>query len=100
MLLSSDKFENSLIAFRSRFISPVYRFPEQILNFCLGFAYNIYSDSTDGFNVTIENHNKPEENVILKTYKGPLSQDMWFFDFMPVTGLDYNQFRVKNIVTT
>lgn len=94
MMITSDKFENSLNSFRSRFISPVYFLEAGLSTFCVNFQYNIYGDSNDGFRLIIENYLNPNENSNLLVVIGPLNIDKWYQGLAQVSDLKYLQFRV------
>ncbi len=100
MFLSSDKFGDPNDAVKSRLISPVYKYSTESedtpLNFCIGFAYSIYTedeDSNDGFDIIIENYLKPEESKVIFFERG-MKVFRWYYKYVQVENLDYKQFRV------
>ena len=61
----------------------------------MGFAYNIYSNSNDGFDLIIENYMNSSENKILYSKRGPLKDNRWYYHLANITLSDYEQFRVN-----
>ena len=92
-MITSEKFNVS--SFRSRFISPVYTLTNGQVDFCMNVKYNIFSNSTDGFRVVLENYLNPNENEVLFEIRGPLPTNMWYSDYIEAKNVFFNQFRVN-----
>lgn len=98
-MITSDKFQNSLGEFRSRLYSPVFAVPAELDRFCFSFKFNIYSSSTDGFRVGLENYGNHAQTHILKIVLGPFGVDRWYSDAVEITA-HYPQNRVCMLYKT
>lgn len=94
-MITSEKFENSIGIYRSRFYSPVFQLPDGITDFCLSFKYNIYSSSNDGFIVFMENYLDASQKVeIFSVDKTRLKINKWYSVSVQVKDVTYPQIKV------
>jgi hypothetical protein len=95
MMITNEKFETPITAFRSRLISPVYSLDSDSLNICIGIKYNIFSSYNDGFKLLLENYIEPSEVIELRKVFGPMKINMWHSLEIQIRSLNFSQFRVS-----
>jgi len=96
-MITNDKFDTDLNSYKSRLISNVYS--SLLLTnrdyLCLTYAYNIYGQSNNSFNIYFENYLNSSDTQLLTSKRGPLSIDKWYFDAVQINITNYSQFRVS-----
>ena len=98
-MITSDKFNSSVDAFRSRLYSPVVYNTEFIDSsgppHCLRFKYFIHSQSNDGISVHVENYLTLEESrLVFRVDHWPSDVNGWASAVTTLPNVPYKQFRV------